>query len=163
MIWLEIRDEIVVGRDEFDAKQQTQGPLGASYKGVVEHPSKEIVMSNSVIVRAAAPRFKVALAVLTGSLGMALAAGAAAVTVDNDVPSLVVRYDSQALATDSGVQHLYRRILFAATQVCPEVSIKDLGANARAQACRAQAVAHAVQHIGNARLASLYATSSKSG
>jgi UrcA family protein len=120
-------------------------------------------MSNSVILRAAAPRFKVALLMLTGSLGFALAAGAATVTVDNEVPSLVVRYDSQALTTDSGVQHLYRRILFAAAQVCPEESIRDLGANARVQACRAQAVAHAIQHIGNTRLASLYATSSKSG
>jgi UrcA family protein len=118
-------------------------------------------MSNSVILRAAGPRFKVALAVLTGSLGFALAAGA--VTVDNDVPSLAVRYDSQALTTDSGVQQLYRRILVAAKQVCPEESIRDLGANARVEACRAQAVAHAIQHIGNTRLATLYATSSKSG
>jgi len=122
-------------------------------------------MSNSVILRAAAPRFKVALLMLTGSFGFALAAGAgaAAVTVDNEVPSLVVRYDSQALTTDSGVQHLYRRILVAAKQVCPEESIRDLGASARVEACRAQAVAHAIQHIGNTRLASLYATSSKSG
>lgn len=118
-------------------------------------------MSNSVILRAAGPRFKAALLMLTGSLGAAL--GAHAATVDNDVPSLVVRYDSQTLSTDSGVQHLYRRILGAAKQVCPDASIRDLGANARVQACRAQAVAHAIQHIGNTRLANLYATSSKSG
>jgi UrcA family protein len=118
-------------------------------------------MNTSVAPRAAGSRFKFALAMLTGSLGFALAAGAA--TVDNDVPSLVVRYDSQALSTDSGVQHLYRRILGAAEQVCPEENIRDLGANARVRACRAQAVAQAIQHIGNTRLATLYAASAKSG
>jgi UrcA family protein len=118
-------------------------------------------MSTSVIPRPAGFRFKAALLMFAGSLGAAMAAGAA--TVDNDVPSLVVRYDSQSLTTDSGVQQLYRRILGAAKEVCPEESIRDLGANARVRACRAQAVAQAIQHIDNTRLAALYASSSKSG
>jgi hypothetical protein len=43
-------------------------------------------MNTSVAPRAAGSRFKFALLMLTGSLGIALAAGAAAaVTVDNDV------------------------------------------------------------------------------
>jgi UrcA family protein len=126
-----------------------------------------MVMNTSVTPRAAGLRFKFALTMLIGSLGAALAAGAAgaagAATVDNDALSLVVRYDSQILTTDSGVQHLYRRILGAAEQVCPEENIRDLGANARVRACRAQAVAHAIQQIGNTRLATLYAASAKSG
>jgi UrcA family protein len=121
-------------------------------------------MSTSATPRAAGSRFKFALVVLTGSLGCALGLGAAgAATIDTDAPSLVVRYDSQSLTTDSGVQQLYRRILFAAKQVCPEESVRDLQANTRVEACRAQAVAHAIQHIGNTRLAALYATNSKSG
>ena len=119
-------------------------------------------MSTSVTPRViTGPRFKVALLLVAGSLGFAMAAGAA--TVDSDAPSLVVKYSSQSLTTDAGVQQLYRRILGAAREVCPEDSIRDLRANARARACRATAVANAIQHIGNSRLASLYDTSSKSG
>ena len=121
-------------------------------------------MKTSVTSRTAGSRFKIALLMLTGSVGVALAAGAAgAATVHDDAPSLLVHYDNQSLTTDSGVQHLYRRILGAARQVCPEEPIRDLGANARVQACRARAVAHAIQHIGNTRLATLYATRNKSG
>jgi UrcA family protein len=118
-------------------------------------------MNTSFTPRAAGPRFKVALLVLTGSLGFAMAAGAA--TVDNGAPSLVVRYSTQSLATEGGVQQLYRRILGAAKEVCAEDSVRDLTAHARIEACRAQAVAHAIQHIDNTRLATLYAGSSKSG
>jgi UrcA family protein len=118
-------------------------------------------MSTSHTPRPAGFRFKAALLMLAGSLGAAMAAGAA--TVDSDAPSLVVKYNSQSLTTDAGVEQLYRRILGAAKQVCPEVSVRDLGANARARACRANAVAQAIQHIDNTRLAALYASSSKSG
>jgi UrcA family protein len=121
-------------------------------------------MSTSVTTRAAGLRFKFALLMLTGSLGCAMAVGtASAATVDNDVPSLVVRYNPETLATDNGVQLLYRRIVGAAKQVCPDESIRDLGAGARVKQCRAQAVARAIQHIGNSRLAALDANSSKSG
>jgi UrcA family protein len=121
-------------------------------------------MSTFVTTRAAGSRFKFALLMLAGSLGCAMTLGtASAATVDNDVPSLVVRYNSETLATEDGVQLLYRRIIGAANRVCPDESIRDLGAAARVRQCRAQAVARAVQHIGNSRLAALYATSSKSG
>jgi UrcA family protein len=119
-------------------------------------------MSTSVTLRAVSgPRLKIALLMVAGSLGFAMAAGAA--TVDTDAPSLVVKYNSQSLTTDVGVQQLYRRILGAAKQVCPDEGIRDLGSNARIEACRAKAVARAVQHIDNTRLAALYAASSKSG
>jgi UrcA family protein len=121
-------------------------------------------MNTSVTPRASGPRFKFALMMLAGSLGVAMAAGAAsAATVDTDQTSLVVKYTAQSLDTDAGVQQLYRRILGAARQVCPDEDIRDLGASARVQACRTKAVAHAIQHIDNTRLAALYAASSKSG
>ena len=119
-------------------------------------------MSTSLTPRAiTGPRFKVALLMVACSLGFAMTAGAA--TVDADAPSLVVKYNTQSLATDAGVQQLYRRILGAAKQVCPDEGIRDLGSNARIEACRTKAVARAVQHIDNTRLAALYAASSKSG
>jgi UrcA family protein len=118
-------------------------------------------MTTSVTARATGLRFKIALLMITAGLGTAMAAGAA--TIDSDVPSLAVKYDAQSLSTDTGVQQLYRRIRVAAEQVCPEETVRDLGANARVQACRSKAMALAIQHIGNTRLAALYASSSKSG
>jgi UrcA family protein len=113
---------------------------------------------------------------VAGSLGVAMAAGAASAAsatsmtsttsttgVDSEQISLVVKYDSQSLATDVGVQQLYRRILGAARRVCPDEDNRDLGAKVRVQACRTKAVAQAIQHIDNTRLAALYAARSKSG
>jgi UrcA family protein len=120
-------------------------------------------MSASVTPRAGGPRLKAALLMLTGSVGCVLGLGAAhASSVDSAAPSRVVRYSAESLATDSGVQQLYRRILGAARQVCPDES-GNLAVNARVAACRAQAVAHAIQQIDNTRLAALYAHRSKSG
>ena len=118
-------------------------------------------MSHFVTARAAGPRAKLALLMVAGGLGCALGAGAA--NADTDAPSMVVRYSTEALTTDSGVQDLYRRIRFAAKQVCPESSPQDLKANEMAKVCRQQAVSRAIQKINNAQLAALHATSSKSG
>jgi UrcA family protein len=118
-------------------------------------------MTTSLTSRATGRRFKISLLMIMGSVGAAMAAGAA--THDRDAPSLAAKYDAQSLTTDTGVQQLYRRIRAAAEQVCPDESVRDLGANARVQACRAQAVALAIQHIGNTRLAVLSAANSKSG
>jgi UrcA family protein len=108
--------------------------------------------------------FKFALLMITGALGSALAVGtAAAATVDDGAPTQVVRYSSQTLETDGGVQQLYARLVNAAKQVCPDSPLKDLGASVRVQECRSQAIAHAIQHINNSQLAALYATTSKRG
>jgi UrcA family protein len=117
-------------------------------------------MNASLASRAAGPRFKLALLMLSGSVGCVLGAGAANATViDGAAPTQVVRYSAASLATDGGVQQLYRRILYAAKQVCPEESL-DLTAHSLTATCRAQAVARAIQQIGNTRLAALYASSS---
>jgi UrcA family protein len=121
-------------------------------------------MSTSTTTRAAGSRFKFALLVVASGLGCAMGAGTAtAATADNDVPSLVIHYSSQSLATDDGVQHLYGRIVRAAREVCPDPSVRDLGTRERIQECRAQALAHAIQQIHNSRLAALYAASAKRG
>lgn len=101
---------------------------------------------------------------LLGSLAGVMAAGVAgAATVDNDPPSVVVKYSDLTLATDSGVNQLYRRITFAATQVCPDSPIRDLGIQHQIEACRNQAVARAIRHIDNSRLAALHASRTKNG
>jgi UrcA family protein len=118
----------------------------------------------STFITARAARLKFALLMLTGGLGCAVAAGtASAATPDNQVPSIVVRYSDQTLATDQGVQQLYGRIVRAARQVCPDAETRDLGARVRVQQCRQQSVARAIRQIDNPRLAELYASNSKRG
>ncbi len=108
-------------------------------------------------------RAKAALLMVAGGLGLALAGAASAAAADAEAPTLVVRYSTDSLSTHSGVQELYRRIVRAARQVCPETSIRDLRANELARACREQAVSKAIRQINNSQLAALHANSSKSG
>ena len=112
--------------------------------------------------RAAGSRAKFAL--LLGGLAGLMAVGAAGAAVpDSDVPSVVVKYSKESLATDSGAVALYRRIKTAATQVCPNPSLLDLGAQIRAKQCRAEAIARAIQQIDNSRLAAVHAGHTKNG
>ena len=120
-------------------------------------------MSTFIPSRTAGSRARVAL-VLLGSLAGVMAAGAAgAATSDSDLPSVVVKFDDLTLDTDSGVNQLYRRIVFAAKQVCPDDGMRDLMAHRWVEQCRKQAVARAIQQIDNPRLAALHAVRSKSG
>ena len=120
-------------------------------------------MNTFIPSRAAGSRARVAL-LLLGSLAGVMAAGAAgAATSDGDLPSVVVKYSDLTLATDSGVNQLYRRIMFAAKQVCPDASIRDLAAQRQIEHCRNLAAAKAIQQVGNPRLAALYAIRSKNG
>lgn len=120
-------------------------------------------MSASLTPRAAAMRFKAALLMLSAGAGWALSVGAAhAAAGDGEVLSRVVRYSSESLTTDSGVQQLYRRIVISAKLVCPEES-RDLASKAQVAECRAQAVARAIHQMDNTRLAAFHAASSKSG
>jgi UrcA family protein len=98
---------------------------------------------------------------LLGGLAGAMAASAG--TTDNDAPAVTVKYSQESLATNGGVTDLYRRITFAARQVCPDASIRDLAAQHRVEQCREQAVAVAIRLIGNSQLAALHADHSKNG
>jgi UrcA family protein len=93
-----------------------------------------------------------------------MAAGAAsAAGPDSDAPSVVVKYSLDSLATEGGVNELYRRITSAAQRVCPNAQIGDLSAQRHVNQCRAQAIARAIQKIDNSRLAALHAVRSKNG
>ena len=112
--------------------------------------------------RAAGSRAKFAL--LLGGLAGLMAVGAAGAAVpDSDVPSVVVKYSPETLASKVGVNDLYRRITLAARQVCPDAWTRDLAAQAQVEACRNQAVARAIQQIDNPSLAALHASHSKNG
>jgi UrcA family protein len=120
-------------------------------------------MSHFVITGSAAPRAKLAL-LLFGSLAGVTGVGAAnAAAFDGKAPSIVVRYSDQSLATDSGVNDLYRRLVQASKQVCPDESVRDLARLQHVEQCREQAVARAVQQIHNSQLAAVYAAHSKNG
>jgi UrcA family protein len=105
---------------------------------------------------------KSALLLLVGLAGTMAAGAAGAATPASDVPSVAVKYSEKSLATDDGVNLLYRRIVRAAKQVCPDAG-RDLGAQQQVASCRSQAVARAIRQIDNSRLAALYAGHSKNG
>lgn len=104
---------------------------------------------------------------LLGSLAGVIAAGAAgAAGTDSDAPSVIVKYSETSLATYGGVNELYRRITFAAKQVCPAApaaSILDLVAQQQVAQCREQAITRAISQIGNPQLAALHANHAKNG
>jgi len=109
----------------------------------------------------AGSRNKLAMIVLGTLAGVAAFGTASAATPESDVPSLAVRFTEQSLATDRGVNELYRRIASAAAKVCPDASIRDLGAMRQVEHCRNEAIARAIQQIDNSKLAALYASHSK--
>jgi UrcA family protein len=118
-------------------------------------------MSHFTPVKATRPGAKlalVALGALVGALGVGTASAAG---TDSDVPSIVVKYSDQTLATDSGVKDLYAQIVRAAKQVCPDISIRDLRLQYEVKQCRDQAIAKAIRKIDNSQLAALYAAHSK--
>jgi UrcA family protein len=118
-------------------------------------------MSIFITARAAGPRAKVALLAL-GALAGVMAAGlSSAASPDRDVPSIVIHYSQSSLATDTGVNELYRRIVQAAKNVCPVPSNRDLVGLRLAEECRNQAVARAIGQIDNSQLAALYASHTK--
>jgi UrcA family protein len=115
------------------------------------------------MARAAGPRAKFALLVLGSFAGVMGAGAASADSPAGDVPSVVVKYSAESLATDEGVYTLYRRITRAARQVCPEPSRGNLSLLAKVEQCRNEAIARAVGQIDNSRLAALHAVHSKNG
>ena len=99
---------------------------------------------------------------LIGGMAVAAAGAAVAAPADNEVYSVVLRFPTASLATDRGVQSLYRRIEMAAEKVCVEPSGSRLP-NEAVLKCRKEAIAGAVEKIHNQRLAALHAASKKSG
>lgn len=71
------------------------------------------------------------------------------------VPTVTLTFHTTDLATERGVQSLYRRIEGAARQVCPEYDSLDLRAALVSLDCQRRAIADAVRQIGNRRLAAI--------
>jgi UrcA family protein len=106
--------------------------------------------------------FKIATAMLGVGLAGVLCAGAAgAAPADSDVPTVVVHYSDLTLGTDSGVKQLYRRIVSASKQVCPDA--RSLSLQYQVQVCRDQAVTRAIEQVHNPRLVALHAAHAKNG
>jgi UrcA family protein len=100
---------------------------------------------------------------LAGGFAVAAAGAAVASPTDSEVPSVVIHYTTASLATDSGVQALYRRIEMAAEKVCFNEPAGTRLPNQAVLKCRKDAVAGAVERVHNLRLATLYAAHTKSG
>jgi len=99
--------------------------------------------------------------------GIVSAAGAtlasAAAPADDGGLSLIVKYDPQTLASDTGARVLYRRLVIAAEKVCPaDPSSPHLISRAVIE-CREQSVSRAVHHINNANLVAVYNANMKNG
>jgi UrcA family protein len=100
--------------------------------------------------------------VLCGVVSAVSAGAVSAATPTDDVPRIVVRYNAESLATESGARALYSRLVRAAEQVCP-ASPGGPFLNSAVLHCREQSIARAVMQIDNPRLAAVYATNTKHG
>jgi len=87
---------------------------------------------------------------------------AAAQDADSSAPKLVIHYSPSSLESESGVRHLYGRLVSAAEKVCDQPQAGRFPSEA-VVACRKQALAGAVAQIHNARLADLSARYAKMG
>jgi UrcA family protein len=97
--------------------------------------------------------------IAASGIGLASIAGAQS---SDQAPTLVVHYSPASLDTDSGVRHLYGRLVSAAEKVCVEPQVGRFPSEA-VIACRKQAVANAVAQIHNSRLAELSSGLTKTG
>ena len=114
------------------------------------------------MTRFAPPIRSRALTVLSAIAALATAGGLGAPRVATaaqpavDAPQATLYYSQRDLASEQGTRALYRRIRTAAQSVCPGWDSLDLDAVAASRECQRQAVAHAIEQIGNARLAAVH-------
>jgi UrcA family protein len=81
----------------------------------------------------------------------------------DDVPTVVVKYDTMSLSTEPGIRALYLRLESAASRVCDVESNRDLTSATVAKNCREAALDRAVRQINNPRLAEIRMGNSKRG
>lgn len=118
---------------------------------------------NTLTTRRAGTRTKMAIGAIAGCLLSALSVQAVNAATLDEVPSFVVKYDEQSLATESGARALYKHLVTASRQVCPEDTGRNLRLAAFIRRCQEESVARAVRQINNPRLAAVYASSTRSG
>jgi UrcA family protein len=81
----------------------------------------------------------------------------------DDIPKVAVSYSDLNLATAEGSTVLYRRLVAAARQVCPQTddSLLAMRMNREAERCIADAVERAVQKIRNPKFVEVAASHSR--
>jgi UrcA family protein len=118
-------------------------------------------MDNASTSRVTVSRPKITLMMLMCSIVSAAGVGAvSAATTEDDAMSIKVHYNAQSLDTDSGAKSLYRQLVKAAVEVCPQDASPHLISSAVRQ-CREESVARAVNKIHNEKLAAVYAANAK--
>lgn len=124
-------------------------------------------MSVSILPRTRLSRHSRAFAAVLSLIAAAAVAGpssdsaSTSMTANGEATHVVLHYDRQSVQTSAGAQVMYRRILQAAEQVCPAGPGEQHILSAATRACRAQAIARAVQSIDSPRLVALHEASSK--
>lgn len=107
---------------------------------------------------------KILLTLLAGSLiGSIFAATAGAMTADEDVPSVTVRFADLNVSSEAGARALYHRLVEASKQVCPDLYTGQLAIPHAVKVCREQAIINAAQQIPSPQLAALVASAFKAG
>jgi UrcA family protein len=107
---------------------------------------------------------KITIAMLVCGIVSAAGIGAASAAVPDDgVLSLRVRYSPQSLTTEEGARSVYRKLVNAAAQVCPQDPSRPRWVSTWVQQCRQQSIARAVYKINDPKLVAVYQTSSRNG
>jgi UrcA family protein len=117
---------------------------------------QEKPMTSATVTAGTRLRAAATLAALTACLAAGAFATARADSLSAG-PSVTVSYRDLNIATEQGSRVLYHRIVSAARQVCSAEDIRDLSAVAATQACRARAIAQAVQTVNSPALAAVHA------
>ena len=121
-------------------------------------------MNTPTTRRVLVSRPKITLMMLVcGIVGAASIGAVSAAAAGEDVPSVTLHYRLDTLDTDSGARVLYRRIVNAAAEVCPQYSSSPHFVSEAVRQCREQSIARAVFKINSPKLVAVYATNSKKG
>jgi UrcA family protein len=86
----------------------------------------------------------------------ALVAGFATAGQAAELPQVHVFYGDLNVSNEAGAAVLYQRIRNAAEEVCGTFGVRDLGAAAAAQACKARAIGEAVAAVHAPALTQVY-------
>ncbi len=115
-------------------------------------------------LRVSLPKVTIAMILcgIVSAAGISAASAASAPASDEDAPSVTVKYRPENLLTDSGARTVYRQIVLAAEQVCPQSIGSALQSPAVLQ-CRAESITRAVMKINNSKLAAIHESASRNG
>lgn len=94
------------------------------------------------------------------ALTVSTLASATAPALNNDVPSVIVKYSEPTLVTATGVKNLHSRLRFAAESVCSVLDSRVLGLREQYDQCVRDAIAQSVASVDNANLTAYHRTRS---